>query len=85
MKLLLESTGREIKIKARKGPGRAKGTLWQGETSNGVPVMVVLVVCTPLIAADDPRQAEFEDDLMVELDPTALHPEVELFPLELVL
>jgi hypothetical protein len=85
MKLLLESTGREIAIKARKGPGRAKGLLWQGETSNGVPVMVVTCVISPLIAADDPRQAEFEDDLMVELDPTTLHPEVEMFPLTVVL
>jgi hypothetical protein len=85
MKLLLEGTGREIAIKARKGPGRAKGTLWQGETSTGIPVMVVACVITPLIAADDPRQAEFEDDLMVELDPTMLHPEVEMFPLEVVL
>jgi hypothetical protein len=85
MKLLLEGTGREIAIKARKGPGRAKGLLWQGETSNGVPVMVVTCVITPLITADDPRQVEFEDDLMVELDPTMLHPEVEMFPLTVVL
>lgn len=80
MKLMLEGTGREVLITAPVPGSKTHGTIWQGLTDDDVPVLVVAVVVTPLIAADDPRQDRFERDYNTVLEAAALHPEVELFP-----
>ena len=85
MKLLLEGTGREVRILPSPADRKVYGTLWQGETIGGVPVMAMIVVLTPLIAADDPRQAQFETDYLRVMDAPDLNPAVEIFPDEVEL
>lgn len=85
MRLILQGTGREVTLVAPPEDRRTIATVWQGENDRGVPVLALVVVLTPLIAADDPRQAQFEQDYNRVLDLSELHPEVEMFPGEVTL
>lgn len=85
MKLSLTGTGREVRVVAPQIDSKSRATLWQGETENGVPVMALVVMLSPLIEATDPRQDEFERDYNVVMDSTELHPAVESFPSEVQL
>lgn len=80
MKLILEGTGREVRLVAPLPGSKTMGTVWQGVDDHDVPVLVVAVVVTPLISATDPRQEGFETRYNQVLEAHQLHPEIEMFP-----
>lgn len=66
MKVTLESTDQLVELELDLGNAFAllPARVWQGQTASGTPCFAFIVRIAPEIPIDDPRQAEFERELV---------------------
>lgn len=80
MKLQIHSTSKvvEFNINGATVPAR----IWEGTTESGVPVHCFITRIAPTIPKDDPRQSEFEKELLEQEAPSA---DIDWYPLRMIL
>ncbi len=81
MKLTLESTTKVVKLETPHG-AVVQARVWEGTTDTGIPVHVFITRIAPTIPIDDPRQAEFQKELVDQKPPSAA---VDVYPLRMIL
>jgi hypothetical protein len=87
MKLELEQTSKIVQVEldpTHVDPSNpsVRARMWQGTTPDGIPAMALVLMVVPMIPATDPRQAQFENELLEVVNPV---PTVERFSNRIVL
>lgn len=80
MKLQLHSTSKVVAFNVDGVDVPAR--IWEGVTESGVPVHCFITRIAPTIPKDDPRQSEFEKELLEQQAPTV---EIAAIPLRMIL
>jgi hypothetical protein len=80
MKITIESTTKVIEL--RIGAATVPARVWEGTTESGIPVHCFITRLAPTIPIDDPRQAEFQQELAQQRAPT---PDVAAYPARMIL
>lgn len=82
MKITIESTAKTVEFTDGMGGGPTPARIWEGVTETGIPVHVFVTRLAPTIPIDDPRQVEFQRELLEQKAPT---PEMAVYPLRMIL
>jgi hypothetical protein len=80
VKITIESTTKVTRLVLDGGEVPAR--VWEGHTESGVPVHCFIARLAPTIPVDDPRQAEFQRELIECRQPSA---ELQAIPLRMIL
>lgn len=68
MKITIESTDKITTLQTPTGSVQAR--IWEGVTERGVPVLCFVTRIAPIIPRDDPRQSDFQKELLECAVPT---------------
>jgi hypothetical protein len=81
MKITIESTSKLVNFVTENG-AVVQARIWEGHTESGIPVHCFVTRLAPTIPRIDPRQAEFQRELLEQSAPSA---EVAVYPLRMIL